>query len=150
MAIKRIARNKKAFHNYEILEQVEAGMVLQGTEIKSIRESKVTFTDSFAEIKKGEIWLVGFHISLYTFGNRWNHDETRKRKLLLHRREILKLHQKIKERGFTLVPLDIYMKDGKAKMTIGLVKGKALYDKRTSLKQKDQMRDLHRDTYKYR
>lgn len=136
--IKIIAKNKKAFHNFEILERLEAGLVLVGTEIKSIREGKVSFKDSYVTIRNGEAWLVGFHIAHYSHGNIWNHEEERKRKLLLSKREILKLHQKIKERGYTIAPIDIHLKNGKAKMTIGLARGKALYDKRDTLKKRDQ------------
>ncbi len=141
---KFVARNKKAFHEYEIIEKFEVGIVLQGTEIKSVRESKVAFKDAFVEIKNGEAWLIGFNIAQYTFGNIWNHEEERKRKLLMHKTEILKLHQKIKERGLTLIPLDIYIKYGRAKVTVALAKGKALYDKRDSIKKKDQEREMRR------
>ncbi len=150
MGIKSVARNRKAWHNYEVIEKVEAGLVLTGTEIKSIRDGKVNFKDSFAIVKNGEMWLMGFSISVYSHGNIWNHDEERARKLLLHKKEILKLYQKIKERGFTLTPLEIYLKDGRAKITIALVKGKALYDKREALKKKDQERDVRRMTERYR
>jgi SsrA-binding protein len=143
-SIKKIARNKKAFHNYEILDKMEAGIVLHGTEIKSVRESSVTFRDSFVDISNDEMWLVGFHIAPYNAGNIWNHDEGRKRKLLLKKIEIRRWHQKVKERGLTIVPLDIYLKNGKAKMTIGLAKGKAAFDKRDSIKKKDMQRDMQR------
>ena len=146
---KVIARNKKAFHNFEILEQLEAGIVLVGTEIKSIREGQVSFKDSYITFREGEAWLVGFHIAHYSHGNIWNHEEERKRKLLMSRREILKFHQKIKERGLTAVPLDLYLKRGKAKVTVGLAKGKALYDKRETLKRRDQEREMQRVKQRY-
>lgn len=149
MGIKSIARNRKAWHNYEILEKLEAGLVLTGTEIKSIRDGSVNFKDSYAVVKDGEMWLMEFNISIYTHGNIWNHDEDRPRKLLLHKREILKFYQKIREKGLTLVPLELYLKDGKAKVSIALAKGKALYDKRSSLKKKDQDRELRRVTKRY-
>jgi len=149
MSITMISKNRKAYHNFEILDKFEAGIVLCGTEIKSVRESHVTFKDSYVDIKNNEAYLVGFYIAQYTFGNRWNHEEERRRKLLLHKQEIIRLYQKIREKGLTLVPLSIYIKNGKAKMSIGLGKGKNLFDKRDSLKKKDQKRELDRVKFKY-
>ena len=142
---KVVARNKKAYHEYEMLEKLEAGLVLRGTEIKSVRDGNVAFRDSYVELKKGEAFLVGFYIAPYVFGNRWNHEEDRSRKLLLHKREILKLAQKVKERGFTVIPLEFYLDEhGKAKIQIALARGKALHDKRATLREKEQKREMDR------
>jgi len=142
MGEKLICSNKKAFHEYFIEERFEAGMVLRGTEVKSLRQGKATLTDAFAMVKDGEAYLHNLHISPYDFGNRENHDPDRMRKLLLHKNEILRLFGKIREQGFTLVPLRLYFKDGKVKAELGLAKGKKLYDKRESLKEKDQKKDM--------
>jgi SsrA-binding protein len=128
--------NRKAYHNYQILETFEAGMVLQGTEVKSIREGKVNLKDSYGLIKNGEVWLLNCHISPYTHGNRMNHDPLRTRKLLLHRTEIRKLLGKTTERGLTLVPIRIYFQRGRVKCEIALARGKKLYDKRETEKRK--------------
>ncbi len=134
--------NRKAKHNYQIFETVEAGIVLTGTEIKSLRLGKANIKDSYATIKNGEMFLLNMHISAYEKGNIFNHDETRTRKLLLHKKEILKFRDKIKLEGYTLVPLKIYLKDGKAKVLIGLAKGKKIYDKREDIKKRDVERDI--------
>lgn len=134
--------NRKAKHNYQIFETVEAGIVLTGTEIKSLRLGKANIKDSYATIKNGEMFLLNMHISAYEKGNIFNHDETRTRKLLLHKKEILKFRDKIKLEGYTLVPLKIYLKDGKAKVLIGLAKGKKTYDKREDIKKRDVERDI--------
>ena len=142
MGEKLICNNKKAFHDYFIEERFEAGMVLQGTEVKSLRSGKANLNDSFAMIKNGEAFLHNFHILAYAFGNRENHESDRMRKLLLHKAEIIKLFSKIREQGYTLIPLRIYFKDGKVKAELGLAKGKNNYDKRETLKNKDMQRDL--------
>jgi SsrA-binding protein len=142
MGEKLICNNKKAFHDYFIEERFEAGMVLQGTEVKSLRSGKANLNDSFAMIKNGEAFLHNFHILAYAFGNRENHESDRMRKLLLHKAEIVKLFSKIREQGYTLIPLRIYFKDGKVKAELGLAKGKNNYDKRETLKQKDMQRDM--------
>lgn len=147
---KQVARNKKISRSYEIIDKLEAGLVLHGTEIKSIRDGNVSFRDSFVDLSGGEAWLVGFYIAPYSAGNIWNHSEDRKRKLLLNRREIRKWDAKVKERGYTIVPVDIYLKDGKAKMTIGLARGKTSYDRKNDLKEKDIQKDNARFTEKYR
>ena len=141
---KIILANKKARHEYHVIEKYEAGIVLKGTEVKSLRQNKVNFLDSFASIRNGEIWLHSLHISPYSHGNRENHEPTRKRKLLLHSREILKLSQKIKEKGLTLVPLSIYLKKGYIKVEIGLCRGKNVHDKRRTLEKKQANRDMER------
>lgn len=141
---KTVAQNKKAYHDYFIEETYEAGIVLQGTEIKSIRAGKVQLKDSYARIHNGEMFLYSVHISPYEQGNRYNHDPLRTRKLLLHKREIMKLLGETKEAGFALVPLKMYLKNGYAKVLIGLAKGKKKYDKREDLKQKEAKRDIER------
>lgn len=142
MAEKMICNNKKAFHEYFIEEKFEAGMVLQGTEVKSLRNGKANLNDAFAQVKNGEAFLNNLHISPYDFGNRENHDPDRMRKLLLHKTEITRLFGKIREQGYTLVPLRLYFKDGKVKAELGLAKGKKLYDKREDMKKKDMKRDV--------
>lgn len=141
---KTIAQNKKAYHDYFIEETYEAGIVLQGTEIKSIRAGKCNLKDSYAKIINGEVFLIGMHISPYEQGNRYNHDPERTRKLLLHRKQINKLIGETKEAGYSLVPLKIYLKNGYAKVLIGLAKGKKKYDKREELKKKEAKRDIER------
>lgn len=136
--MKVIAVNKKAYHDYFILENYEAGLQLLGSEIKSIRLGKVSFNDAYVTFKDQEAYVSQMHIAKYEFSNRFNHDETRQRKLLLHKREIIKLYSKTKEQGLTIIPLKLYLKDGLCKLEIGLAKGKKDYDKRESLKEKDQ------------
>lgn len=127
---KLVADNRKAFHDYFVLERLEAGLVLTGTEIKSAREGKVQLRDSFADIEGGEAWLMNAHFSPYSHGNIWNHDPTKRRKLLLHKKEITKLFAQKREKGLTLVPLQLYLKDGRLKCELGVCKGKKLHDKR--------------------
>ncbi|MBQ6222094.1 MAG: SsrA-binding protein SmpB [Solobacterium sp.] len=141
---KTVARNKRASHDYFLEERIEAGMALTGTEIKSIREGRVQFKDSFITIIKGEAWIKGMHISPYKYGNIFNVDETRDRKLLLHKYEIRKLYDKVRLKGYTLIPVRIYLKDGKAKMEIALAKGKNLFDKRESEKLRDAKREMEK------
>ncbi|OMP68239.1 SsrA-binding protein SmpB [Domibacillus epiphyticus] len=141
---KVIAQNKKARHDYFIEETYEAGMVLLGTEIKAIRAGRVNLKDSFARIRNGEVFVHNMHISPYEQGNIHNHDPIRTRKLLLHRKQINTLIGETKEAGYSLVPLKIYLKDGYAKMLIGLAKGKKKFDKREDLKQKEAKRDIER------
>jgi len=130
------AVNRQARHNYHILDSYETGMVLQGTEVKSIREGKLNLKESYGAVKSGEIWLLNCHISPYSHGNRMNHDPVRPRKLLLNRSEIRKLIGKVTERGMTLVPLKVYFKNGRAKCEIALAKGKQVHDKRETEKKK--------------
>jgi len=142
---KRIQKNKKAWHEFSILDNFEAGIVLQGTEVKSIRESKLNFLDSYARVRNGELWLIGLHISPYDkAGGYFNHDPARDRKLLMHSREIERLRKNVDEKGLTIVPLQVYLKDGKVKVEIGLAKGKNLYDKRRSEQEKDAKREMDR------
>ncbi|MBC8440291.1 MAG: SsrA-binding protein SmpB [Deltaproteobacteria bacterium] len=147
--IKIIATNKKAWHNFQIESEYEAGIVLVGTEVKSIREGRVSFQDAYADIKNGELFLRQLHISPYKYAYYTNHETHRTRKLLLHRYEIRKLSSKIKEKGYTLVPLKIFFKNDKIKVLIGLGRGKKLYDKRETIKKKDVQRDLDRERKKY-
>ena len=142
---KVIATNRKARHDYEILETYEAGLVLRGTEVKSLREGQVNFKDSYAAIDKGEAWLIGCHIAPYHHGTDANHDADRSRKLLLHRREISRLLGKTAERGLTLVPLRLYFKEGRAKLEIGLARGKKVYDKRASIRERDERREMAKE-----
>jgi len=144
MGEKLICQNKKAWHNYFIDDRYEAGISLLGTEVKSLREGRANLGDSYGKIKNGEIFLVDAHISPYTHGNRLNHDPLRTRKLLLHKREIRRLIGKVQEKGFTLIPLRLYFSDGKAKVELGLAKGKKLFDKREALRRKTMERDMER------
>jgi len=144
MVEKLICLNKKARHNYFIEDTYEAGLSLLGTEVKSLREGRANIGDSYAKIKNGEVFLVDVHISPYSFGNRFNHDPLRPRKLLLHKREIRRLIGKVQEKGFSLIPLRLYFSDGKAKVALGLGKGKKLFDKRETLKRKTMERDMER------
>lgn len=142
-------QNRKVNFDYEIIDTYETGIVLTGTEIKSIRQGKANLKDSYAIIKNGEIFLLNMHISAYEQGNRFNHEETRTRKLLMHKKEILKLRDKIEINGFTLVPIKLYFKGNKAKILIGLAKGKKNYDKRESIKKKDMERQVAKDLKNY-
>jgi SsrA-binding protein len=139
-----IATNRRARHEYEILENIEAGLVLRGTEVKSLREGHITFKDSFATIRNTEAWLVGCHISPYSHGTDANHEPERDRKLLLKRREIARLSGKVAERGLTLVPLRLYFKSGRVKVELGLARGKKLHDKRSALREREVRREMDR------
>lgn len=139
-----IAQNKKARHDYTIVDTIEAGIVLTGTEIKSVRASRIQLKDGYAQVKNGEVWLINVHIAPFEQGNIWNQDPERTRKLLLKKKEITKLANELKGTGMTLVPLKVYLKDGFAKVLIGLAKGKHDYDKRDSIKRRDQERDIKR------
>lgn len=139
-----LAQNKKARHDYHIVETIEAGIVLTGTEIKSVRAARIQLKDGFAQIKNGEAWLVNVHIAPFEQGNIWNTNPERTRKLLLKKREITHLANDLKGSGMTLVPLKVYLKDGFAKVLVGLVKGKHDYDKRESIKRREQDRDIKR------
>jgi len=141
--------NRKAKYDYEILDTIEAGIVLTGTEIKSIKNGMANLKDSYAIIKNGEIFLLNMHISHYEQGNIFNHDETRTRKLLLHKKEILKLNDKVSMLGYTLVPIKLYFKKNKAKILVGIAKGKKSYDKREAIKKKDIQRDIDKQMKKY-
>ena len=142
--IKMIAQNKKAYHDYFILEKYEAGIELFGTEVKSLRQGKANLKDSFCSVKAGELFAEGIHISPYEQGNIFNKEPLRVRKLLMHKREIRKLHALIKQDGYTLVPLSVYFKDARVKVEVGLCKGKKLYDKRQAAAEKDAKRQMDR------
>lgn len=144
-SIKLIANNKKAYHDFFIEDKFEAGISLFGTEIKSVRMGKVSIKESYVEIDKGEAYIIGMNISPYEMGNIFNKDPLRTRKLLLHKYEIEKLLGKSSEKGYTIMPLQVYLKDGKCKIEIGLAKGKKLYDKREAIAKKDQRRELERE-----
>jgi SsrA-binding protein len=142
---KIIATNRRARHEYTIEDEVEAGLVLTGTEVKSLRAGRANLTDGFGQITDGEAWLHGVHIPEYTQGTWTNHEPRRTRKLLLHRREIDKLASSIQERGLTLIPLSLYFKDGKVKIELGLARGKRTYDKRHELAKRDAAREVERE-----
>ena len=142
--IKIVVRNRKARHEFEVLETIEVGVVLQGTEVKSLRQGRANLQDSFARFDGGELWLTSLHISPYEPGNRYNHDPLRPRKLLLQRRELRRLVGQVEQQGLTLVPLDIYFRKGVAKLTLALVRGKKLHDKRHDLKKRDADREIER------
>jgi SsrA-binding protein len=144
VSIKIIAENRKARHDYLIVDQYEAGLVLTGTEVQSVRLGKVNLKDSYAKVKDGEVWLYQVHISPYPFAYYNNHEPLRVRKLLLHKREIMRLYAKANEQGHTLVPLKMYFKAGKAKITLALAKGKREFDKRQSIRDREQKRELDR------
>ena len=144
-SMKLVANNKKAYHDYFVDEKFEAGLVLHGTEVKSLRLGKCSIKEAFIRIENGEVWVYGMHISPYEMGNIFNKDPLRPKKLLLHKYEINKLLGKIKEKGFTLVPLQVYFKDGKAKIEMGLCRGKKLYDKRQDIAKKDQRREAEKE-----
>ncbi len=144
MSEKIITVNRKARHDYEILDTFEAGIVLLGTEVKSLRAGKVNLKDSYARVKNGEVWLIGVHISPYSHGGYSNHDPERERKLLLHKAEIRRLIGKVEEAGLTLVPLRMYFKNGKAKVELALARGKRRFDKRQDIAKRDAQREIQR------
>jgi SsrA-binding protein len=137
--------NKKARFDYEVVDTFEAGLVLVGTEVKSVRLKKVSIQEAYATIKNNEAFIIGMNIAQYEMGNRFNHEPARERKLLLHRHEIKRLTGKLKERGYTLVPLKVYFKNGKVKVLLGLARGKAQYDKRKTIQKREADRDMQRE-----
>lgn len=143
--IKIIAQNKKAYFNYSVEDKIECGIALEGTEVKSVKDGSVSFADSFALIEKGEVFLQNFHISEYSYSSVFNHDPDRKKKLLLHKDEIKRLQRKVDEKGFSLIPLDFYLKKGRVKVTLGVCKGKKQYDKRADIRERDINRDMARE-----
>ena len=146
---KIIAQNKKAYHDYFVIEKLEAGIELFGTEVKSLRLGQVNLKDSYCSFKENEIFILGMHISPYEKGNIFNKDPLRPRKLLLHKKEILKLFSQVKQEGMTVVPLSLYLKNAKVKVEIGLCKGKKLYDKRQDIKERDSKREIQRALKNY-
>ena len=150
---KVIADNRRARHEYEILQVFEAGIELHGTEVKSMRNGKANLQDAFARIEQGELWLYNCHVAPYDFGNRFNHDPLRKRRLLMHKKEIFKLHQQVKEKGLTLIPLKLFFKRNIVKVDLALAKGKQLYDKRDTIAKRENKRQLDRivkQTYRHK
>jgi len=143
--IKVLGVNRKARFNYSIEESFECGLALVGTEVKSIKEGRISFADSYALVQNDELWLIDFHVTPYAFGNRVNHDPLRKRKLLVHRKEIKRLKRIVDEKGLTLVPLKFYLKGGIIKCELGIAKGKKLFDKRDDIRKRDQKRELERE-----
>lgn len=142
---KIIAENRKARFDYFIEDTYECGIVLEGTEVKSVKNGNISFPDAFAEITNGEVWVKNFHISEYSFSSIFNHDPDRPKKLLLHADEIKRLTRRVEEKGCTLIPLDFYLKDGRVKVTLGVCKGKKQYDKRAAIKDRDVQRDIQRE-----
>ncbi len=143
--IKVLGNNKKAYYDYHVDDTLECGISLQGTEVKSIKDNRFSFSDSYARIRDDELWLIGLHISVYPFGNIFNHEPDRDRKLLVHRQEIKRLRRRVDEKGFTLIPLKFYLKRGLVKLELGICKGKKTYDKREAIKARDQKRDAERE-----
>ena len=144
-ARKIIAENRKARFDYFIEESYECGIELQGTEVKSVKDGAVSFPDAFAEIIKGEIFIKNFHISEYSYSSIFNHDPDRPKKLLLHKEEIKKITRKVEQKGYTLIPIDFYLKNGRVKVTLGVCRGKKQFDKRATIKERDVNRDLQRE-----
>lgn len=142
--IKKITTNRKAFFNYEIEDKLEAGIVLEGTEVKSIRAGYVSLDQAYAAVENGELWLYNCHVKEYPWGNRQNHDPTRKRKLLLHKRQLAKWSEAVQQSGSTIVPISMYLKNGRIKVQLGLGKGKKLHDKRQTIKRRDAQREIER------
>ena len=142
---KIIAENRKARFDYFIEDTYECGIVLEGTEVKSVKNGNISFPDAFAEIVNGEVWVKNFHISEYSFSSIFNHDPDRPKKLLLHAEEIKRLTRRVDEKGCTLIPLDFYLKDGRVKVTLAVCKGKKMYDKRAAIKDRDVQRDIQRE-----
>ena len=145
LGIKLIAENRKARFDYTIDDSIECGVVLQGTEVKSVKEGKISFPDSFAEIVKDEVWLKNFHISEYVYSSIFNHNPDRPKKLLLHREQIKRLERKVEEKGYTLIPLSFYLKNGRLKVSLGICKGKKQFDKRNTIKDRDNQREMQRE-----
>jgi len=145
-SVKVVATNRRARHEYSIEETYEAGIVLTGTEIQSVRQGRVSLADAYAEVRNGEVLMVNAHIAEYDFGNRFNHDPRRPRKLLLHKKEIRRLDSRVREQGYTIVPLKMYIVRGYAKVEIGLAKGKKLWDKRRDIAERQARREMERAT----
>ncbi len=142
--IKIAAQNKKAYHDYFVEEKYEAGIELFGTEVKSIRQGSVNLKDSYCDVKDGELWVIGMHISPYEHGNIFNREPLRNRRLLMHKREIMKLHGLVAQKGMSLIPLSLYFKDSRVKVELGLCRGKKMYDKRDSIAERDANREIDR------
>ena len=148
--IKVIANNRKARYNYEITSSLEAGLVLQGSEVKSMRAGKASLVDAYGRIRNGELWIIGMHIAQYKEATFANHEPTRERKLLLHKQEIKKIKRKVEEKGITLVPLKLYFKNNIAKIELGIARGKRKYDKKVSIAERDAKRDIQREQKQFK
>ena len=145
LGTKLIAENRKARFDYSVEDSLECGVVLQGTEVKSVKEGKISFPDAFAEIINEEVWLKNLHISEYVYSSIFNHNPDRPKKLLLHREQIKRLQRKVEEKGYTLIPLSFYLKNGRLKVSLGICKGKKQFDKRNTIKDRDNQRDMQRE-----
>lgn len=143
--VKVVSLNRRARFDYSVEESFECGIELKGTEVKSIKDGRLSFPDAFAEVRSGEVWLRNFRISEYSFSSIFNHDPDRQKKLLLHAQEIKRIDRKVREKGYTLIPLSVYLKHGLVKIELGLCKGKKMFDKRADIKERDVERDLRRD-----
>jgi SsrA-binding protein len=143
-ADRNVVRNRRAFHDYFVLESMEVGLVLSGTEIKSVREGKVQMAEAYCRVENGELWIIGMHISPYTHGSYTNHDPLRPRKLLAHRDQIIHMAQEVERKGLTLIPLNLYLKKGRAKLEVGICRGKKLWDKRDASADREAQRDIAR------
>ncbi len=148
--VKVLSKNRKAFFNYAVLDKIECGISLQGTEVKSMKSNHFSFVDSYARIRDDELWLIGLHVNEYTHGNIYNHVPDRARRLLAHKEEIKRLRRQVDEKGLTLIPLNFYLKDGMIKLELGVCRGKQVHDKRTTIKNRDMKRDADREMRKYR
>jgi SsrA-binding protein len=147
---KTVVTNRKARYEYEIIDRIEAGLVLVGSEVKSLRAGRANLGDSYAKVTKGEIWIIGMHISPYKEATFQNHDPLRERKILLHRNEIKKLARRVEEKGFTLIPLRLYFKNNIAKLELGLARGKRQYDKKVTIAQRDAKREMEKEQKKFK
>jgi SsrA-binding protein len=143
-ADRNVVKNRRAFHDYFVLESMEVGIVLSGTEIKSVREGKVQMAEAYCRVENGELWIIGMHISPYTHGSYTNHDPLRPRKLLAHRDQIIHMAQEVERKGLTLIPLNLYLKKGRAKLEVGICRGKKLWDKRDASADREAQRDIAR------
>lgn len=142
---KVLVRNRKARHEYEVIESIEAGIELRGSEVKSLRAAAASMSDAYAQVRDGQMYLLQMQINEYREANRWNHDPKRERRLLLHKEEIEKLGRGVREKGYTLIPLEVYLKNGRIKVMIGMCRGKKLYDRRQSAKERDAQREIDRE-----
>lgn len=146
-AVKALSTNRKARHEYHFLELIECGIELKGTEVKSMRSGRFAFADAYGWIENDQLWLLGFHITPYDFGNRHNHDPDRRKRLLVHKQELLRLKRRVVEKGLTLVPVRAYLKKGRVKLELAVARGKKLYDKRADIKSRDMKRDSDREMH---
>jgi len=146
-AVKTLSTNRKARHEYHFIETLECGIELKGTEVKSMRSGRFAFADAYGWVENDQLWLLGFHVSPYDFGNRHNHDPDRRKRLLVHRQEIIKLKRRVVEKGLTLVPVRVYLKKGKVKLELAVARGKKMYDKRADIRNRDMKRDADREMH---